>query len=279
MQDGHDFNGGMACEPLTRQRQGYMAPRAKKLGRTNRECLLDAAGPLDHPLYRQPEILAGERHDRLCLAPAGNFRFARHIVAAPLADDEFGEAGRFYPIIFTDADAIPMAVLGQDDNAFVDQDGQWHPAGSYIPRFLRCYPFLLMQDEGRLSLGIDLACERVNESVGEPLFVDGEPSELLNEAFRACEEFDIGHQKAREFSTALEEQAVLARDSVTLRLPGGQRYCSDMIKYVDKEMLLSLPPDVVQAWHSNGWLGLAHLHLASLGRFKDVTERLPRIIH
>ena len=59
-------------------------------------------------------------------------------------------------------------------------------------------------------------------------------------------------------------------------LPDGRRYNVNGFKIVDAQKFRNLPDAIVADWHKKGWLGLVHFHLASLERFRDLMERMPK---
>ena len=63
----------------------------------------------------------------------------------PLTVEEFPQAQRNFPIIFTSGDnPIPLALMGMNEgiNVFVDEDGTLNTP-VYVPAYARRYPFML----------------------------------------------------------------------------------------------------------------------------------------
>ena len=96
--------------------------------------------------YRQPELLNFEAHGALGLrVPDRPFEFARKSRALPVTLSEIASAQKHFPIVFSDLEnPVPLAVVGtiDDVNLFIDEQGQWE-RGTYIPAYVRCYPFAL----------------------------------------------------------------------------------------------------------------------------------------
>src|ERR1700761_1533796 len=98
--------------------------------------------------YKEPRPLDRAKDGKLRLSRPTHFRFAEGTNAIPLLVDEFPMAAAYYPIVFADGPLpIPAAVVGlkNDQNLYIDANGRWI-AGSYLPAYVRRYPFILMDD-------------------------------------------------------------------------------------------------------------------------------------
>ncbi|HMO68852.1 MAG TPA: SapC family protein, partial [Novosphingobium sp.] len=80
--------------------------------------------------------------------------------AVPLTVEEFPQAQRHFPIIFSAGEnPVPLALMGLNEgiNVFVEDDGTLR-APVYVPAYARRYPFLLAKlapDSTELSLCFD----------------------------------------------------------------------------------------------------------------------------
>ncbi len=233
-----------------------------------------AAGQL--LFYRQPEALTAERHGALRLKRDGDFAFARTANSVVITGTEFAQAMRFYPIVFSGTKPYPLAVLGLGaENLFVGTDGHWR-AGHYIPAYMRRYPFVFIAhpDGKQFILGLDRACERlVNEEEGTgPLFENGKPGAITQEALTFCGAYQTDHGFTLAFAQALEEQNLLIENQAQAKLPDGRQLNLQGFKVIDQTKFAALPDAVIVDWHKKGWLALANFHLASLARFQTLLE-------
>ena len=101
---------------------------------------------MSQPLfYRSVVPLHRETHRGLGLAAVPSFAFAAASHLIPAVVDEFSAACAELPILFApDVEgASPAFLTGLTPgcNAFVRADGSW--AASYVPAYLRRYPFIL----------------------------------------------------------------------------------------------------------------------------------------
>lgn len=234
-----------------------------------------ASEPLRRPIfYERPEALHAAQHGALRLRAEADFGFARNTNSIPITASEFSQAMRFYPIVFADQAAFPVAVLGLDEsNFFVEADAGWR-GGHYIPAYMRRYPFVFIAhpDGSQFLLGVDRACKRLveEEQGSQPLFEGDKPSGLTQDAMRFCGAFQSDHKITADFSKALEDQSLLIPNQARAQLADGRQFNLQGFKIVDRAAFANLPDAIVADWHKKGWLALVHFHLASLDRFQDL---------
>ena len=124
--------------------------------------------------YEKPVLLHRDSHRRVKVARSASFAFARKANSMYLAGAEFSEAGKEYAIVFTRVNGkkvVPVAMLGlrARENLFVDAQSRW--TSTYVPAFVRRYPFVLSELQGgQLGVCIDEAYTGFNDPSGEPLF-------------------------------------------------------------------------------------------------------------
>ncbi|MFC4295680.1 SapC family protein [Novosphingobium tardum] len=197
--------------------------------------------------------------------------------AVPLTVEEFPQAQRFYPIIFASGEnPVPLALMGLNDgvNVFVDAEGK-PEAPIYLPAYVRRYPFLLAKlspDSEELSLCFDPTCDIVGDfSDGEPLFVDGQPSEATKNALSFCESFEQAGQRTGAFVEELQKHDLLMEGEVAIQQPGiDQPFVYRGFQMVNQDKLREVRGDVLRTWNQNGLLPLIHAHLFSLELLRDI---------
>ena len=100
-------------------------------------------------LYKELTPISHTRHENYGVADRRSFEFARDLAFVPLTMDEFPQAQRDYPIVFTaQGPTVPVALLGSQasGNQFVEEDGSWRK-GAYVPGYLRRYPFQMVREK------------------------------------------------------------------------------------------------------------------------------------
>lgn len=116
--------------------------------------------------------------------------FIANTHAIPLTVDEFVDASRCYPIVFTAGEnPLPIALMGLNEgvNVFVGEDNKFEQ-GNYAPAYISRYPFILaklQQGSEEMSLCFDPQSGVVGK------FDEGQA------LFRQVTQEDVDEQKAR----------------------------------------------------------------------------------
>jgi len=192
--------------------------------------------------------------------------------AVPLTVDEFPQAQRHFPIVFSSGDnPVPLALMGLNEgvNTFFDAEGTLLE-DAYIPAYARRYPFMLakLQPEGdELSLCFDPTTELVGSfDDGEALFADGKPSETTNGMLEFCRRFEEAAFRTGSFVEELQKHNLLMDGEVAIRRGDDdeQPFVYGGFKMVDENKLRELRGDQLRTWNQNGLLPLIFAHLFSL---------------
>ena len=201
--------------------------------------------------------------------------------AIPLTVDEFGQAQRHFPIVFSSGEnPLPLALMGLNEgvNTFVDADGKvTDPV--YIPAYIRRYPFMLakLQPEATdLSLMFDPTSEAVGEfEDGERLFDDeGNKTAAVDRVLEFCEQFEQSAQRTQAFLNEIKEADLLMDGEVAIQREGEDKpFVYRGFRMIDQEKLAQLPADKVEAWNKNGIMMLAHAQIFSLELMRTIFSR------
>lgn len=255
------------------------------------------ASPSPLPLfYRSPMLLRGNEHGGFGLRRCDDCAFAAEATAVPLVASEFAAAGRHYPIVFAaDESAAPLAVLGvaAGRNLFVDDGGRWR-AGSYVPGYVRRYPYIAMAaaEGGPLMLGIDSASPRLvtraqaDGTMDADAFftIDGQPTAASQDAMAFCEAYAMEGERTAAFVAALKANDLLVERTVRIRYDGlpapadeadatpGAHAQVNGFRLVEEEAFRKLPAKTIATFHVNGWNDLVVLHLASQLSWQTLIE-------
>jgi hypothetical protein len=238
-----------------------------------------AAHPPDSTLpvfYRQPRPLNAAFDKDRSLKVSSNFDFARGTNSLVLNGIEFPFAMRTYPIVFTASEPrAAVAVLGLTDgqNLFVGDDGAWS-ANCYIPAYARRYPFILMEQPGKseLILCVDDASGLVAESDERPLFEDGKPSKIVQDALAFCSEFHQQHNTTAEFLRALVSHKLLVPNEARVVMNSGRQLTLRGFEVIDEAKFNALPDDIFLDWRRRGWLHLVYCHLMSTSNWARLID-------
>lgn len=197
--------------------------------------------------------------------------------AVPLTVDEFAQAQRFYPIIFSVGEKpMPLALMGMNQgvNTYMGEDGKMRKP-VYVPAYVRRYPFLLARlrpDSEELSLCFDPTSGALGEfDDGAPLFDNGQPTETTRNILKFCEEFEQSVQRTGAFIDELIKADLLMDGEVAIQQTGVEKpYIYKGFKMVNEEKLRDLRGDELRKMNQNGMLPLLHAHLFSLQVMREV---------
>jgi hypothetical protein len=230
--------------------------------------------------YQKPIALNREAHKTLKIRSVPSFSYAAGINSVPLTCNEFAAAARQIPIVFV-ADAnntpSPVALLGlrRDENLYVEEDGRW--SGSYIPAFIRRYPFVLIEGNtpNELTVGIDAAFPGFNTEVGEPMFgEDGSEGPGLKRAIEFLNAYRIDAQRTQEFMAQLQRLDLLIPRAITVQQKDGPKFNVEGFMVVDEPRLAKLEDKDAGALLRGSHLAWIYMHLLSMHNLADLSTRL-----
>ncbi len=209
-----------------------------------------------------------------------NFNFVRDTTAVLLGSVEFAEAAREYPIVFIraeDGKMRPVVLLGvrTGENLFVDEQGKWD--AHYIPAFVRRYPFVMSEGEGagQLLVCIDEECPALNGEKGEVLIDEaGNLQPRMNEVMQFLQNFQNEFARTEILAKQLDELGLFVQQGARFDTPNGQTFQLNDFYLIDETKFGQLPDDKLPALFRSGALGMAYLHLASLGNMRRLLDRI-----
>jgi len=231
--------------------------------------------------YREIVPLNATQHGTLKIRPVEKSPFIAQTHAIPITVDEFGLAQRHYPIVFSIGEnPIPIALMGLNEgiNVFLDPDGRPIDTTTYIPAYIRRYPFLLAklnQETDELSLCFDPTTEAVGEfDDGQPLFDGDQPSDATKAILEFCEQFETAGQRTAAFMEDVKKSGLLMDGEVAIQPEGYQQpFIYRGFQMIDEEKLRELRGDELRKMNQNGMLPLLYAHLFSLAQMREVFAR------
>lgn len=202
--------------------------------------------------------------------------------AIPLTVEEFPQAQRDFPIVFSSGDnSVPLALMGLNEgvNVFFEADGT--PIGTpYVPAYIRRYPFMLVklqQNTDDLSLCFDPTSGLVGDfEDGRPLFdAEKQPTQETQELLNFCQKFEEAGLKTRAFMDEIAKADLLMDGEVAInRLDGsGQPYIYRGFKMINQDKLREMRGDQLRKWNESGLLPLIYAHLLSLDLLRQIFGR------
>lgn len=197
--------------------------------------------------------------------------------AIPLTVEEFPQAQRHYPIVFSSSsDPVPLALMGLNDgvNVHVGPDGKMKQP-VYVPAYIRRYPFMLARlrpDAEELSLCFDPTSDAVGEfDDGNPLFEGKDPTENTKNILGFCEQFENAVRNTTAFMQEIKKYDILMDGELKIEHPNLEKpFLYQGFKMVNEEKLRELRGDELRKLNQNGMLPLLHAHLFSLQLMREL---------
>lgn len=228
--------------------------------------------------YSKPTPLDKKAHADLALEKNFGLGFTKTVNAVPVNLIEMPQICHFYPIAFSpDGSATPVAILGLRDNENLFVNGDSWESDTYIPAYIRRYPFIFSETPGgeQLSLCIDMV-DGITKKGGDQRFFDdkGEATELSKSALEFCKSYHAAAQHTIDFSKALAKSGVLVDRQAEIAIPGGKKINFAGFQIVDEAKLADLPDATFMDWRKKGWLPFIYAHLFSGSQWQRLTALL-----
>ena len=197
-------------------------------------------------------------------------------ISMVLGIGEFYEACKDYPILFSkdkDGEWMALALMGYNDkNVYLD-DTKRFKAGKYIPTLIRCYPFMLVQNEaqGNFSLAVDeSAIEPLTKTNKErALFKeDKTPSDFAKNTLDFLMNFQGGLQASNAFIKELEAWQLLVEQSANITDENGKVHTINGFFILNEEKFNHLSEAKKLEIFNKGAIPLISAHLISLSNIR-----------
>lgn len=231
-------------------------------------------------IYERAVPVSSDRHREWSVRMGKNYSFAKDVNSVPLLAVEFLPAASDYAIVFAgdDDNVFPTVILGmrQNQNAYVAEDGSW--TGSYIPAFLRRYPFVFSQSEDgkTFTLCLDEEFDDFNkEGRGERLFdADGARTQFLESMLNFTREYQTLFDRTALFGKRLLENGLLEPATAQFNLGDGQSQSLTGFKTISREKLKALDPEKLSEMARTDELELCYAHLHSLRNLTPMAQKV-----
>jgi len=227
--------------------------------------------------YKDLVPLNSNEHAKWKIKGLDNASFMQSQHAIPITTDEFINAARNYPIVFSVGDnSVPLILMGLNEgvNTFMNDEGQFREP-AYVPAYVRRYPFMLAKlrpEAEELSLCFDPTANAVGDfKEGDTLFDGDQPSETTKNILNFCEQFEQAGQRTGQFVQELEKMGLLMDGEVSIQQTGVEKpFIYRGFKMVDEAKLRDLRGDELRKINQNGILPLIYAHLFSLQIMREV---------
>lgn len=198
---------------------------------------------------------------------------------APVVVQEFLTASQEFPIVFIkDAStgqfkAIALLGLKPEENLFFDEK-KWQ--GSYVPKALTLYPFLIHQAEGedRALLCFDEDSPLVNDTSGDALFDEnGVQNKWLTAKGEAVVDYVEKSETTQQFIKMLLDKELLSSQTLNLKLEGQEEYTLGGLYVIDEQKLNDLSDNDYLELRKTGALPAIYASIMSMQRINNLVQR------
>ena len=242
---------------------------SKKRGRPKKE-----QNKKGKKMYKNLVILDKEKHKELKISPLADLDFAKSATHIPLLASEVAQVGAAFPVVFT-ADENPSLVslvsLG-DESLAINADGKW--ITSYVPSFLRRYPFSLAgtkENPEQKVILIDEDSPLFSKSKGKQLFKkDGDKSETLEHAIKFLTSYDTQMGVTLNVAKIISNSGILEDREISVGEGDEKKILVNGFKVVSREKLNALSDDILADWVRKGIITMIDAHLKSLDNIQTL---------
>ena len=239
-------------------------------------------------IYKNPIILNKATHKSVKISRVKDYKFTKDLNSVLLAVNECMEAAKSYPIVFIrnkDTNEImPLGLLGlrQNENLFIDQEGNWKE-GSHIPIYFRRYPFILADSNTEQSGGtafavsVDADYEGFDADDGMLMFDEaGEQTQEFSKLIESLKQYQTNFLLTKELIKKLDEFNLLKEFSADITMPAGEKLGFRGLMMVDEQALLRLEDNNALELYRKGFLAWIYAHLYSLSNFRPLAQTIAK---
>ena len=220
--------------------------------------------------YKKIVPLNKNQHSDLYVEPVNNYKHTKETNSIYVAAIEFPRASKEYSIVFgkSDDSIFPVVLLGlkHNQNLYLGKKGEW--LASYIPAYVRRYPFILAtnaENGGNFAVCIDENYSGFNKNKkGQKLFNDkGEESDLLRQSVEFLKEYQNHIQLTTLFCNNINKLELLEPMQANIEIAGKKQVMGGFL-CINRNKLKSLTGDQLAELTKSDQMELIFAHLNSL---------------
>lgn len=201
---------------------------------------------------------------------------------------EYADVQREYPIFFrhdaasSEYQSVALLGLAEGENLFLE-DGRW--TGAYVPAIIARGPFLIGFQEQEVEgetrrepvVHIDLDDPRVNETEGEPVFLEhGGNAPYLQHVAGLLRGIQQGIELSKPMFAAFERHGLIEPVNLEVDVLDDVQYVQKGYHTINRDRLAALDGEALAELNRAGFLEGAFLVLASLRNMPRLIERKRR---
>jgi hypothetical protein len=227
------------------------------------------------PLFFKEPVALMERDKRSSYVTLPeNFKFASKTNSVPLAVTEFEMACRSYPIVFSSGETVaPVSIVGlrKEENLFLDEESAWL-SNTYVPAYIRKYPFIFHQSEGTNLLTLCVDSEYLGDSgTGLAVFKDNSPNTEISAALDFCKNFHAAWQQTESFVSLLSDNNLLFEKRADVEVLTGPKFSLGGFSLIDRDKFEKLiNTDEGRERFSSSQIAAVYAHFISLNNWQTL---------
>lgn len=236
------------------------------------------------------ELLNNVDHKNLRILTDRSAELGDNVWFTPTFPHEFRNLQRYYPIVFTKNTQTGqfqgVALLGfeEGENLFLDEDG-WH--AGYIPLSIMRQPFLIGLQEAekdgvqinQMVVSVDMDNPRVNESEGEPVFLEhGGNTDYLEQINSILKLIHEGFERNSLFIDMMLGMDLLESFVLDIELDDGSTHHMSGFYTINEESLAGLTGDDLVILNNNGFLEAVYMVIASQSNIPTLVEMRNKLL-
>ena len=229
-------------------------------------------------MYKNLVVLDKTKHKDLKVKGMSDLFFAKDLNFIPMIAGEVELVSKSFPVVFSGGEnpsLIAITSLGGGCLA-INSEGKW--IDSYVPSFLRRYPFSLASTQDNVNqkvILIDEDSSLFSQSEGNALFDEnGEQSETLGHAIKFLQSYDNNNIVTQNVAKLISDSGILEEREISVGEGEEKKVLVKGFLVVNKEKLNELSDDVLASWVRNGIINLIEAHLKSLENIQKLFEIL-----
>ncbi len=229
-------------------------------------------------MYKNLVVLDKTKHKDLKVKGMSDLFFAKDLNFIPVIAGEVELMSKNFPIVFSGGEnpsLIAITSLGGGCLA-INSEGKW--IDSYVPSFLRRYPFSLASTKENLNqkvILIDEDSELFSQNEGSALFDEnGEQSEMLGHSIKFLQSYDNNSIVTQNVAKIIKESGILEEREISVGEGEEKKVLVKGFYVVNKEKLNTLSDDILASWVRNGIINLIEAHTKSLDNIQKLFEIL-----
>jgi hypothetical protein len=233
-------------------------------------------------MYDNVVVLNSINHRTLKVRSGMGYDFAKEMNSCILLGQEFLEAAKFYPVVFSvSGETItPVAILGTRKNSFVGPGGRWE-AETYMPAFVRRYPYILAEgfsQDGSLTVCIDSDYAGFDNEEGDRLFTDeGENTPVLDGVLEFLKLYHGQYEATKLFIDHIRKLNIFKSVDANMAPAGGETFTYRNFLMIDEEAMHRLPDDEIVKLVRSGYMPWIYANLYSVTNFGRVLTRVENV--